>query len=168
MSSQNRWQEAKNAVEKLAPYVCKFDPDGIDLIFFDHDATKVDNIKSAEEVQGLFSTFRPRGSTNLAYALHLAFQAHFDGQRGATTIMCVTDGSPDSKSEVERVIRRAANSIDTDAELSVSFVQIGNDRSATQFLGHLDDTLSGVKFDIVDTITAAEAAHISVHTKTVQ
>lgn len=45
-----------------------------------------------------------------------------------------------------------------DEELAISFLQIGNDPAATQFLKALDDKLVevGAKFDIVDTVTFAD------------
>jgi hypothetical protein len=161
MSTGSRWNDACAAIRSLAPYVCKFDPDGITLLFFDHAIERFEEVKTKEVVEEAFSRFKPRGSTDLALALHNAFRDHFDGARGATTILVVTDGCPNSQSEVERVLRRAANSIEHLDELSVSFVQIGDDRSATKFLEHLDDTLDDVKYDIVDTITAEECARIS-------
>ena len=156
-----RWQEAEKAVSSLAPYICKFDPDGVDVILFDHKVEKVENVQTAKEVAGIFSSYKPRGSTNLSLALHTAFEAHFAGTRGATTILVVTDGSPDSQGEVQRVIRRATHSMVNDEELSVSFIQIGTDRSATKFLEYLDDDLTDVQFDIVDTVSAQVASGIS-------
>lgn len=161
MSTHTRWADAEKAVATLAPYICKFDPDGIDLIFFDHEVIKFDGVKDPTEVKNLFKSHQPRGSTNLALALHSAFRAHFAGERGATTILVVTDGAPDSRQEVERVIRRAAESIEVDAELSVSFIQIGTDLGAKKFLQYLDDDLKNVKFDIVDTVTAEECNNLS-------
>lgn len=159
--SGSRWQEAEMAIKHFAPYVCKFDPDGICLYFFDHEFTKVDNVKSAQDVATLFHMYKPRGSTNLALALHAAFADHFAGSRGATTILVVTDGAPDSESEVKRVIVKASRSLNEDAELSVSFIQIGKDASASKFLKTLDDDLSDAPFDIVDTVTADDVRNMS-------
>ena len=159
--SGNRWKEAEAAVKTLAPYICKFDPDGVTLLLFDHEVQRFDGIKSEEEVKGIFSSYRPRGSTNLSLALHTAFLDHFGGKLGATTVLVVTDGAPDSQPEVERIIRRAANSLEKDEELSVSFIQIGTDRGATKFLQYLDDDLPDVKYDIVDTIPATQANGMS-------
>jgi hypothetical protein len=160
MSGRN-WAQAEQSVKQLAPYICRFDPDGVDLYFFDHDFVKISNVKSAQEVGSLFDTYRPRGSTDLARVLHAAFADHFAGTRGATTILVVTDGAPNSKPEVERVIKRAAGSMERDAELSVSFIQVGNDSGATRFLQRLDDDLSDAKFDIVDTLTTAQCKTMS-------
>jgi len=51
------------------------------------------------------------------------------------------------------VIRNAANRISREEELSVSFIQIGHDRSARAFLQKLDDDIRGARFDIVDSLT---------------
>lgn len=50
-----------------------------------------------------------------------------------------------------------------DEELSVSFIQIGNDHGAKKFLRSLDDDLrgKGAKFDIVDTVTSDEMMGMS-------
>lgn len=163
MSTGRRWRDACNAVKTLAPYVCKFDPDGINLFFFDHEVLRFENITNPSAVEALFEKHKPRGSTNLAKALHLAFEDHFAGKRGATTILVVTDGAPDSKNEVRRILTRAANSVEEIDELSVSFIQIGDESGATKFLEELDDELvgQGAKIDIVDTITSEECSRIS-------
>jgi Mg-chelatase subunit ChlD len=155
------WNDASSACKHLAPYICKFDPDGVTIILFDHEVVKISGIKSPSDVTDVFAKYRPRGSTDLAMALHTAFEEHFAGSRGASTILVVTDGAPDSQLEVERIIRRASNSIEELDELSVSFLQIGDAPDATAFLNHLDDSLSGIKFDIVDTITAEECKRMS-------
>lgn len=161
MSTSHRWGECCAAARFLAPYICTFDPVGITLMFFDHDIERFEGIKTKEGVEEAFARFKPRGSTDLALALHNAFVHHFNGVRGATTILVITDGCPNSQSEVERVIRRAANSIENLGELSVSFIQIGDDRNATKFLDRIDHSLTGAKFDIVDAVTAEECAKIS-------
>jgi hypothetical protein len=160
MAGRN-WAQAEEAVKTLAPYICRFDPDGVDVYFFDHEHVKFGGVKNDKEVTHLFSTYRPRGTTNLAGVLHAAFVDHFNGTRGATTILVITDGCPDSKSDVENVIKRAAAALERDAELSISFVQVGSDSSATRFLAHLDDDLTGAKFDIVDTVTTEQCRKMS-------
>ena len=95
----------------------------------------------------------------MSEVLEAAFQEHFTGKR-ETTILVITDGAPDSQSEVEDVIKKAANRLMRDEDLSVTFVQIGNDQSATKFLKKLDDDLE-CKFDIVDTVTVEEMEGMS-------
>lgn len=161
MQTGRRWRDAQEAVATLAPYICQFDPDGIDVILFDHAIEKFNGIRAPEQVQALFDRFKPRGSTNLALALHAAFKSHFASHRAATTVLVITDGEPDSRVEVERIIARAANSAESKDELSVSFIQIGEDKQATKFLQYLDDDLSvesggKCKMDIVDTVPLSQ------------
>jgi len=114
---------------------------------------KFTNITSAEKVAGCFREQSPSGSTCLDGVLQQAFNEHF-GKGSPTTILVITDGEPDDRRAVERVIKDATNRMQRDEELSVSFIQIGHDSSATQFLKKLDDELIGAKFDIVDAETA--------------
>ena len=74
---------------------------------------------------------------------------------------------PDSTAGVVDSIKRAAGKVTCEEELSLTFVQIGNDSGAHQFLKMLDDDL-GTSFDIgnitiyfvfkyiVDTLTCDE------------
>lgn len=152
--SGGRWNEAHQAVKALASHITEFDPDGVDVIFFNSEPVLYRNVKSADDVDRLFNSEHPSSSTDLTKALRTAFQLHFAGPRTGTTILCVTDGEPDSQDDVAREIVAAAAAIARDEELSLSFVQIGNDDGATRFLQKLDEGLEA-KFDIVDTLTAA-------------
>lgn len=153
--SGTSWDEAREAVQFFAGCICDFDPTGISLIFFDHDVVKFDNVHDPQFVVDAFGRNLPRGSTDLAKALNVAFEEHFSGTRGATTILVITDGAPDSQEDVETVIRKAANSISSDEELSISFIQVGYSTSARAFLRHLDDSLDA-KFDIVDVVVPSD------------
>lgn len=86
----------------------------------------------------------------------------------------ITDGTPDSKEAVERVIIDATNKyMRSDGDLSISFIQIGNDAGADTWLQALDDDLQkkGAKYDCVDRVTASmlqglsfeQLIHMSVH-----
>lgn len=160
MSGSN-WEEARAAVEFFAAAICEFDPDGITLILFDDSVLKFKDVKDPDRVKELFETYTPCGTTNLAAALDTAFEEHFGGKRGASSVFVVTDGSPDSTSDVEKVIRKAANSITSDEELSVSFVQVGLDSGAKAFLKHLDDSLNGIRYDIVDVVVPSDLKEMS-------
>ena len=72
--------------------------------------------------------------------------------------MIITDGEPDDRRSVFEVIIEATKRINSDAELALSFIQVGADPSATDFLKALDDKLQsiGANFDIVDTITLSD------------
>ena len=58
-------------------------------------------------------------------------------------------------------ITNASNRIEKDDDLSITFIQIGSDPGATKFLKKLDESLQGIKFDIVDTITQSDMEGMS-------
>lgn len=149
-----RWDNARRAVEILAPKVTKCDRDGVTLYLFSRDFQKFEGIKDPGQVHQIFHSNRPQGSTNLAAVLNAAFGDFF--RKGKpTTILVITDGEPDSEPDAQREIEQASNRLRQDADLSITFVQVGDDEGATRYLKSLDDQLR-CKFDIVDTVKDEE------------
>ena len=126
---------------------------------FNNGFDKFTGITKSSEIEKIFSKNSPGGTTNLGGVLDAAFEEHFGGKR-ETTILVITDGEPDNQTWVENTIKKAANKLKRDEDLSVTFVQIGNDSSATKFLKKLDDDLD-CKFDIIDTVTVEEMEGMS-------
>lgn len=168
-TGQTRWQEAQESTLALARKCEQFDPDGITVYLFSSRFKRYENVTAAK-VKQLFIENDPMGSTNLATVLKDAFNSYF--QRKASgqakpngeTILVVTDGEPDDRRSVMEVVVDATRRMDRDEELAVSFIQVGTDGGATQFLKALDDQLQGVgaKFDICDTITLDDMADMSL------
>lgn len=145
-----RWDNARRAVELLAPKVTQCDSDGVTLYLFSRQFQKFEGIKAPGQVQQIFQSNSPQGSTNLAAVLNSAFGDFF--RKGKPmTILVITDGEPDSEADAQREIEQASNRLRQDADLSVTFVQVGDDQEATRYLQSLDDKLR-CKFDIVDTV----------------
>ena len=155
---KSRWDAAREAVAILAPAVCKADPDGVTVYFFSDNFSKETGIRDERVVNQLFNRYRPGGSTDLAGVLRKAFREHFDNGAKPETILVITDGEPNSQPAVENEIIQCTRRLRDDDELSVSFIQIGEDPGARKFLKNLDNGLErkGAKFDIVDTKTADE------------
>jgi hypothetical protein len=58
-----------------------------------------------------------------------------NGSRRPETILVITDGEPSDKAEVEKVIINATKKyMQRDEDLSITFIQIGNDVAATAWL----------------------------------
>lgn len=165
------WEDARKAVQILAPEACKCDPDGLTLYFFSDKFKKYEHVKTAEEVFSLFnqSNNHMERSTDLASVLSDAVKAdtklsHSAGDeasnRGrAETILVITDGEPNDKSEVERVIINATHEyMNEKDDLSITIIQIGNDEDATNWLIELDNGLmsKGAQFDVVDILSHAQ------------
>ncbi|MCC5599436.1 VWA domain-containing protein [Nostoc favosum] len=159
--SKSRWDVMQESTLALARKCEKYDPDGITIYIFSNKFKRFENV-TASKVKQIFKENEPSGRTNLASVLQDALQNYFQrkakGQAKANgeTILVVTDGEADEQFEVIKVIVEATKQIDRPEELAISFIQIGNDQSATRFLKFLDDSLeekAEAKYDIVDTVT---------------
>lgn len=156
----SRWQIMQESALALASKCEELDPDGITVYLFSGKFKRYDNVTAAK-VGTIFQENDPSGRTDLAGvltdALNNYFQRKAKGQTPANgeIILVVTDGEPDDRKAVMQVILDASQKLDRDEELAISFIQVGTDAAATQFLKILDDDLgrAGAKFDIVDTIT---------------
>jgi len=157
---RSRWDAAQESTLALARKCEQFDPDGITVYLFSGRFKRFDNVTSSKVAQ-IFQENDPSGTTDLAGVLKDATDKYF--QRKASgetkpngeTILVITDGEPDDRKAVMRVIIEASQRMERDEELAISLIQVGNDQTATKFLKVLDDQLqgAGAKFDLVDTIT---------------
>jgi uncharacterized protein with von Willebrand factor type A (vWA) domain len=165
----SRWQAAEESVLAVARKCEKLDPDGITVYLFSSRFKRYNNVTAAK-VQDIFLENDPMGLTNLTEVLEDAVQNYFqrkaNGQltKEGETILVITDGEPNNQRGVIETIIAATQQMDRDQELAISFIQVGNDAGATQFLQALDDQLQevGAKFDICDTITMDQMAETSL------
>jgi uncharacterized protein with von Willebrand factor type A (vWA) domain len=166
---RNRWTTAQESTLALASKCEQFDPDGITVYVFSGRFKRYENVTSAKVAQ-IFMENDPSGTTDLAAVLKHAtddyFQRKASGQTkpNGETILVVTDGEPDDRKAVMKVIIEASRRMDRDEELAISFIQVGKDAQATRFLKVLDDELqsAGAKFDICDTITMEDMEDLSL------
>ena len=150
-----RIERVKESVVGLVGELAAVDEDGIDLITFGGDTiTPTTGITDTEILNTVFAR-RVSGGTPTAEALAEAFEIAGKSDK-PDFIVVFTDGEPNNRQAVKDVLIKQANSQDTDAELTVLFIQVGDDAEAGAFLAELDDGL-GTKFDIVDTKTQAQA-----------
>ncbi|MBW4575675.1 MAG: VWA domain-containing protein [Aphanothece sp. CMT-3BRIN-NPC111] len=160
VGGKSRWQVMQESTLAIASKCEELDPDGITIYLFSGRFRRYDNVTSGKVAQ-IFQENEPSGRTDLAGVLVDATNSYF--QRKAArqtksngeTILVVTDGEPDDRKAVMKAIIEASRRMDRDEELAISFIQVGTDAQATQFLKVLDDELqsAGAKFDIVDTVT---------------
>jgi len=157
---RSRWHTAQESTLALARKCEQFDPDGITVYLFSGRFKRYDNVTS-DKVAQIFQENDPSGTTDLAGVLkdacdrYLQNKASGQAKPNGETILVITDGEPDDRKAVMRVIIEASRRIERDEELAISLIQVGNDPTATRFLKVLDDELqgAGAQFDIVDTIT---------------
>ncbi len=157
---KTRWDTAQESTMALARKCEEIDPDGITVYVFSGRFRRYDNVTS-DKVSQVYQENEPMGRTDLASVLqdaisnYLKRKASGETKPNGETILVITDGEPNDRKSVMRVIIEASQQLDGDQELGISLIQVGTDRKATQFLKALDDQLesAGAKFDIVDTVT---------------
>lgn len=165
VNGRSRWEAIKETTQAFAHKIAELDPDGINVYAFSGSFKFYQNV-GPDMVGKIFTENEPGGGTNLAGVLTdalRAFQARKDaGEYGpdkkkGETIIVVTDGIPDDTKAVENVIIEAAKKVGDGETLALSFLQIGSDHTASEFLKRLDDDLSksGIP-DIVDAKTFAD------------
>ena len=166
---RTRWVSAQESTLALASKCDQFDPDGITVYLFSGRFKRYDNV-TAGKVTQIFQENDPSGSTDLASVLKHATDDYFQRKSAGQTkpngeiILVVTDGEPDDRKAVMKVIIEASRQMDINEELGISFIQVGKDAQATRFLKVLDDDLqgAGAKFDICDTITMDDMEDLSL------
>jgi hypothetical protein len=158
-----KWVQAVEVLEALARPVAAADADGITLGFFSDYLEIVPNVTDPAQVLALFQERTPYGSSCLAEALKTIIDPWLlqlkDPQVPSPkplTLLVITDGEPNNQLEVEAYIVSVTQQMHEDQQLSISFIQVGDDHNATHYLTNLDNklVLDGAPFDIVDTVQA--------------
>lgn len=166
-NGKTRWQFVQEQAENVARKCEEFDDDGIDVVVFAGIHKEYTGV-TADKVSQVFAENSPSGTTDTAGVVRMVTNKYFErkakGNAKPLTLLVFTDGEPDSKEELSKVIISVANRLDSNHEIGISFLQVGRDESARRFLQSLDDDLQskGAKFDIVDTKDGAEMENLSV------
>jgi len=160
----SRFEAASEGAVAFAETLEKLDPDGFDLCLFS-DKMQWFKAASADVVRDVFAKHSPDGGTLLAPVLKRSIEAFFAQRQRPLTIVVITDGCPQDKVQVMDTIvnasRRLHDSGGADANLGITFIQIGHDKQASRFLKELDDDLQekyDSPLDIVDTVPMTEVA----------
>ena len=151
-----RWDSAQRAVEQLVGKVLEFDLDGsVPLYLFDYETEFVGDCVSPSQVLSVFKDLPPRrGTTNLAPCLDTVLgkyagknKENYENVPGLTVVVLL-DGETDSNQAVKDVMRKYADPANgfcaSHVEISIAFVQLGDDPGATAFLKELDEGVAGL------------------------
>ncbi len=157
------WIEAQASLIDLAKKCQEFDSDGITVYeastpMWKYENSNVARLAEILQRQNTEPDAAKPTAINLAEPLTTAFSDYFQiktkgaGKKGAI-IVAVLDEKPENSAAIAEIIVSAANKVDRDEEIGVSFIQIGEDLKTREFLIYLDTNLQaqGAKFDIVDT-----------------
>jgi len=153
----SRWSIAKDAIEHMAEQVEKLTQGtvhGMTLWMFSDQHNKYPGLRSCEHVESVFSKERPCGSTDLAGVLNSVFEDHFSHNE-PEHVLVVTDGEPNSKEAVSKVLVNNINLLSDPDNFGISFMQVGCCVDAAEYLHDLQDHLvvHGAKYNVVDALT---------------
>jgi hypothetical protein len=166
---KTRWEIAQESTIALAKKCDQIDTDGITVYLFSGRFRRYDNV-TAEKIEQIYQENEPMGKSDLKSVLKDALDNYFqrkangEAKPNGETILIITDGVPNEPKEIIRLIIEASQKIERDEELGISFIQVGKDTKATEYLKALDDQLesAGAKFDIVDTVTIEDMQEMSL------
>lgn len=160
-----RWEKSVVALDSIVSQVVKVDPDGVDIVCFggEDEAQWYRNVTNTKGLEEMVNDKRPRGRCYMGQAMEECIKDAFDKDitKRPVAILVLTAGKPDDAEGLDATLMGAVTRIADDCStcpLSVTFVQIGNDPDATDYLSHLDNHIqadcaeTGETFDLVDTI----------------
>jgi len=169
-----RWEKAVLAMHGMVKQVSKVDPDGLDIVCFGggkDDSSKSSisiyrNVKNVKDVEKMVTSRLPSGPCEMGKAMDFVLKEAFDKgfRKRPCGILVLTAGAPDDAERLEKTLKEASERIARagykEAPISVTFVHVGDDDAAEDYVQHLANNIqsdkkskkTGEVVDIVDTI----------------
>jgi Mg-chelatase subunit ChlD len=151
----SRWEWCRQQAMHFRSQVQADFPTGFSLVLFNNHQKIVSNA-DIDAIDQAFENNAPDGGTDTAGALACQLKAHNSSSAGrALIVVVITDGEPNDEKALRRTLISAANEATNADDISVVFLQVGEDNQAAAFLEDLDLNLTqeGAKFHIVHTVT---------------
>jgi Mg-chelatase subunit ChlD len=128
---------------------------GLTLVSF-NGSHSIARSQTPEQVANFFRTTQADGATNLGSPLYEVLQGHLrDPKRRPLLVVILTDGMPNCGPKVEGVIADATQALESEQDVRIAFLEVGDNGLSSAYLKYLDGYLQndGAKFDVVDTLT---------------
>ena len=171
-SNPTRWEKATVGLAGMVKQVSKVDPDGLDIVCFggstDPNAklSVYRNVKNLKDIEKMVTSKLPSGPCHMGKAMDFVLREAFDRgfKKRPCGILVLTAGCPDDSERLEKSLQDAATRIAKEgykeSPLSVTFVHVGDDPKAEEYMQHLASDMTSLKrskktgktVDIVDTI----------------
>jgi hypothetical protein len=140
-------------IERVSYAATLFDDDGINIRFMNSNERVLgmnNNIRTEEQIRQLMSNVRFSGLTPMGTHLHdlvikeVLEKASTNQLQKPVLVITVTDGQPagEAQNAVQETIKQASQALSRTrygpGAISFQFAQVGNDKSAREFLAALD------------------------------
>lgn len=152
--SITRWEWCQRQTFHVASQLQRVN-NNIKLVLFDSRVSEFNNV-SMNSISDIFNQYRPGGGTNATKALKTVVQEYFDRKKQFAnvkplSIVFITDGAPASPTSLKDLIVETSLKMNNPNEISLSFLQIGNDDDGARLLPELDYNMvnEGARFDFV-------------------
>jgi Mg-chelatase subunit ChlD len=153
----SRWEWCAEQATALSKESEEYWPEGITLVVFSNDFDVYPHAH-VKEVADVFKNYAPEGSTNTGSALwdrlraYLNQRAHNPKKTKPLVIAVITDGEPTDGRTTQDAIISATGQMQEPADISITFLQVGNGATGAALLDELADKLvdEGARYDIVE------------------
>ena len=169
-ANPTRWEKAVVGMHGMVKQVSKVDPDGLDIVCFGGTETgKISvyrQVKNVKDVERMVTSKLPSGPCKMGKAMDFVLQEAFEKgfKKRPCGILVLTAGRPDDAERLEESLKQASERIARagykESPLSVTFVHVGDDAEAEDYMQHLSNNMvseqkskkTGERVDIVDSI----------------
>ena len=155
VAGADRLGEVQEDVYRAAEVAEKFDSDGLTVVAFSNEAKVFDGVGSLK-VASVFKAFQPDYSTNLTAALDAAIEKARSTTKNVV-VLVYTDGRPNSMPSAKAALDLAGKELGR-PKIGFTFIQVGDDPQATEFLDHLDNNMA---VDVCATVRADVATNLT-------
>ncbi len=165
----SRWQWCHEQTLQLTKKTAIVLPNGLTVVLF---AKTFDTYNNTDigSIETIFADNKPDGGTDTAAALSSQIEAYFarksklGGHIKPLLIAIISDGCPDNPASFYHVIVKATQSMNQPGEISITFLQVGNDHRAIDLLKQLKNGLldQNAKYNMVNIIAFPELNKIGL------
>jgi hypothetical protein len=160
----SRWDWCRDQMMSLTAQVASVFKNGITVALYSSDYEIFRNV-DLNYVTRIFAEHGPTGATFTGKTVQAVLDDYFArrASSGATRkllVQVVTDGDPSDKGNLIAAIARATQQMRSPQEITINFIQIGNESAGANTLAKLDHDLAreGAQFDIVKVVPFASVA----------
>jgi len=165
-----RWEKAVVSLHGMVKQVSQFDPDGLDIVCFGGtEKGKISvyrHVKNMKHIEKMVTAKLPSGPCHMGRAMDFVMEEAFDRgfRKRPCSVLVLTAGRPDDSERLEQSLQQSAERIARagykESPLSVTFVHVGDDDEAEDYMQHLANNMlsekvskkTGEQVDIVDSI----------------
>lgn len=154
----SRWQWCRDQIANLSNETAGLMPHGFSLILFNNHCKSFPGVDTNSILQA-FVNNKPDGGTDMASAVSKVLKEHrerksINSPQPRLVVAIITDGVPGDERALRNTLISETKNLSTADELSIVFLQVGEDNQASAYLEELDRYLvqEGALFDVTRSV----------------